>query len=654
MKTSLPLRRFFDVYQRAYKNVFFIRALVWCAIILGAILFISTVFFSNKTSDFLFAKEQCVSGTTLLPKLQKISANVSATAEYKKTISLFNYPILSKQTCYSFKVAPKESSKIIFNHKFANISFIARQDFIAIPEYPKLISEVNLDTVSTTEPLIFTLSKPDNFFSYSLKTGLLATSCESKETKVSCAVEPLNLQHAKEYVFEIEQAYNKEVVKRSAGMEAKTANPVVIASSSIENSKIVYDKPQNLILTTDRPVIKLGEVNLISNKGKTNEKLVTTKARLEGQKIIIEWDEILARKSNFTLEIDSALASDGGSLANKYISTFTTSGGPRVKGINIRDRAVPLGQGFVISFDQTILPNQSISSLVKLKAAGADIPVNASVSGRTITLQPKKQLPFCAELSFLVSNELLSSFGIKSDVGWSFSSRTTCATTYSIGNSVKGRQVTAYRFGSGSKIIMFNGAIHGDEGNSKRILDKWIDELQGNPGKIPTGKSIVVIPLVNPDGFAAGSRFNSKGIDLNRNFPANNWKASITLQNGQVAPTGGGVTPLSEQESLNLAAAISSHSPSLVVSYHSQGGIALANDVSGAWSFAKTYASKAGYAAKTNATIGNFFDYDTTGAFEDWLADKKGIPCVLVELSTKTSDEFNANKSAMWQMVFNY
>jgi predicted PurR-regulated permease PerM len=68
----------------------------------------------------------------------------------------------------------------------------------------------------------------------------------------------------------------------------------------------------------------------------------------------------------------------------------------------------------------------------------------------------------------------------------------------------------------------------------------------------------------------------------------------------------------------------------------------------------RTYSSLSGYGAQNGSTIGNFFDYDTTGALEDWLADKKGIPAILVELSTRENDEFNRNKNAMWQVVADF
>ncbi|MDI5754606.1 DUF2817 domain-containing protein, partial [Salmonella enterica subsp. enterica serovar Montevideo] len=38
-----------------------------------------------------------------------------------------------------------------------------------------------------------------------------------------------------------------------------------------------------------------------------------------------------------------------------------------------------------------------------------------------------------------------------------------------------------------------------------------------------------VVLAVNPDGCQLGLRANANGIDLNRNFPAANWKAGETV-----------------------------------------------------------------------------------------------------------------------------
>ncbi|MGZ4356482.1 MAG: M14 family zinc carboxypeptidase, partial [Gaiellaceae bacterium] len=82
-----------------------------------------------------------------------------------------------------------------------------------------------------------------------------------------------------------------------------------------------------------------------------------------------------------------------------------------------------------------------------------------------------------------------------------------------IGRSWQGRPIRAVEVGApGRPRVLVVGCVHGDEPAgiavaralervSPRLLDLWI------------------VPDLNPDGVAAGTRGNAHGVDLNRNFP---------------------------------------------------------------------------------------------------------------------------------------
>jgi murein peptide amidase A len=75
-----------------------------------------------------------------------------------------------------------------------------------------------------------------------------------------------------------------------------------------------------------------------------------------------------------------------------------------------------------------------------------------------------------------------------------------------VGHSVEGRPIRA--FGSGSDLLLV-GCIHGNECAAVGLVRRFI----GVHG-------VVVLPQLNPDGFRAGTRFNARGVDLNRDFYA--------------------------------------------------------------------------------------------------------------------------------------
>lgn len=97
-----------------------------------------------------------------------------------------------------------------------------------------------------------------------------------------------------------------------------------------------------------------------------------------------------------------------------------------------------------------------------------------------------------------------------------------------IGKSVEGRNITAIVIGGGSRYIIIDGCIHGNEKTTAfaclRIAELLIEYYRSSSSwktKLTQCK-IIIIPVLNPDGFAVGLngiRYNANGIDLNRNFP---------------------------------------------------------------------------------------------------------------------------------------
>lgn len=118
-------------------------------------------------------------------------------------------------------------------------------------------------------------------------------------------------------------------------------------------------------------------------------------------------------------------------------------------------------------------------------------------------------------------------------------------------------------------VVLF-GAIHGDEPLGVHCLGELAAELLDHP----PGRDAWIIPALNLDGLAAGTKNNANDVDLNRNFAASNWRAE---HDPGYFP---GPRPESEPETAALAALIERigatrlialHSPFRVVNYDGAG-----------------------------------------------------------------------------------
>ena len=106
-----------------------------------------------------------------------------------------------------------------------------------------------------------------------------------------------------------------------------------------------------------------------------------------------------------------------------------------------------------------------------------------------------------------------------------------------LGHSVDGRPIVAVVGGdpSAKRHVLVVGYIHGNEPAGTAITTA-LTSLH-----VPAGIELWVIPTLNPDGGAAGTRGNAHGVDLNRNFPWH-WQHLAGVYYS-------GTKPLSEPES---------------------------------------------------------------------------------------------------------
>jgi len=133
---------------------------------------------------------------------------------------------------------------------------------------------------------------------------------------------------------------------------------------------------------------------------------------------------------------------------------------------------------------------------------------------------------------------------------------------HSIGQSVQGRDVVAEsNFDPAAPIRPANitliiGGLHGDEKATVALVatfrEQWVAA-----GEIKS--PIVLIPVANPDGFVANSRYNANRVDLNRN-------CDLAWQADSLEPSG--PHPWSEPESRAIRDFIVTFQPAKIVSLH--------------------------------------------------------------------------------------
>ena len=130
------------------------------------------------------------------------------------------------------------------------------------------------------------------------------------------------------------------------------------------------------------------------------------------------------------------------------------------------------------------------------------------------------------------------------------------------GVSLGGRPIEFLTCGEGDTTVMIIATIHGDEPLGTPLLAR-LAQLLTLRSDVVEGRTLVLVPIANPDGYARVRRGNSRFVDLNRNFPAKNFQASDDH----------GPEPLSEPETQALHDLIEAMQPDRIISFHQPLGV---------------------------------------------------------------------------------
>jgi hypothetical protein len=223
----------------------------------------------------------------------------------------------------------------------------------------------------------------------------------------------------------------------------------------------------------------------------------------------------------------------------------------------------------------------------------------------------------------------------------------------SFGSTPQGRQLACLKISDNVSInenqpeVMFDGGIHGDEIGGAENLVRFARYLCTRYGSDPevTGlvnsREITIYPMVNPDGRANMSRYNSNFVDCNRDWGY--------MWNGE----GNSPGAFSQPETRAMRNCLDNHRFVIHVTYHSGMEAVLfpwgfrsahAPGYTGLLSLASIYSASSGY---TNLQYGqSYADYPTNGETIDYSYGACGTDALTMEIS--------ANKQPPASQIQNY
>lgn len=181
---------------------------------------------------------------------------------------------------------------------------------------------------------------------------------------------------------------------------------------------------------------------------------------------------------------------------------------------------------------------------------------------------------------------------------------------------------------SGECKLVIHAGIHGEEGETTVALSRALRALTEPP------PHCAVVLAANPDGLMRGTRGNAKGVDLNRNFPSNDWSPDTvchrsTMEDERIIELSPGSGPGSEPETQGLIALVEELAPAAVVALHA--AIACIDDPNetalGKWA-----------AEKTGVPLVPDVGYPTPGSFGTW-GRERGLPIITWEFPLLNPDE---------------
>ncbi len=170
--------------------------------------------------------------------------------------------------------------------------------------------------------------------------------------------------------------------------------------------------------------------------------------------------------------------------------------------------------------------------------------------------------------------------------------------------------------------LLVIAGIHGEEPETTFLLSRVLRAFE------KPFESVAFVLCANPDGMTLGTRGNANGVDLNRNFPTDNWSENpVQVRSVLEAPRdtslSAGATAGSEPETAALVLLIQKLAPETILSMHAP--IACV-DAPVCSALVATLCEAFGVPRQPD--IG----YPTPGSLGTWCKQQKSPECITLEL----------------------
>jgi protein MpaA len=199
-----------------------------------------------------------------------------------------------------------------------------------------------------------------------------------------------------------------------------------------------------------------------------------------------------------------------------------------------------------------------------------------------------------------------------------------------LGRSVQGLPIWGFHFGTPgssakelSSHVLIVAATHGDEIESVILAEGLLAEFHES---FPYRLQVTVIPALNVDGVRVNTRWNARGVDLNRNLPTHDWTPEI--KNPRYPP---GPFACSEPENQSLVRWLEANKPDLILSLHSfspclniNGNCRLPAEVLGRW---------------TGYPLVEDMGYPTPGCLGTYAGIEREMPTITYEIERGSSPQ---------------